>query len=259
MTDKDDAFAEAFGDMTETREQEPPKAQDTPPKEEAPPQVEQTAQIQAEAPPQQPPPATEPEKSRVDPEQFKGYLDEREKRQAAENELRELKRQLAQQQQARPQEPPPDFYENPEGYRQHFEGAIEQRMLASKVQQSRFFASREFGEDLTSKAQEWADTLPPAQRQALLDQPSPFHAAIEAFKEHQALQSLRPYGNDIDKLVAERVAAELAKQQAPSPQAPVQQQQAAGNIPPKVAGAGGHVGDAPRQSEGDFFRSVFTR
>lgn len=259
--DKDDeAFAEAFGDVKETRAQEPPKAQEPPPKEEAPPKVEETAQIKAEDPPQQTPPEPikESEKPRVDPEQFKGYLDEREKRQAVERELKELRQQLAQQQQARPQEPPPDIYENPEGYKQHLEAQYETRLNQMKLQQSEFLATRDFGAELVNEVKEWAMRLDDATAGHLLKQASPFHAAVERYRQEQSAKTLKDYDYDLDKLKAKWLE-ELKAQQAPAGQQAPPQQQPVQNLPPKVAGEGGHVAQQPKQSEGDFFRSVFTR
>lgn len=254
MSDKeDDVFSQAFG--TETKDAEPPKAQPAPQAEPAPKAPEPEPSPQNAAPePQTTQPEIPPEKPKIDPDQFKGYLDERDKRQAAERELAELRRQLAsQQQQARPQEPPPDIWENPEGRLSHLDQSVDQRLLASKVQQSRFFAEREFGEQLVTEAQAWADALSSAHRQTFLDHPSPFHAAIEAYRHHKAASTLQPYGYDIDKLVAERVQAELAKVQPAAAQPPQAQ------LPPKVAGAGGSLGKEPQQSEGDVFRAVFGR
>lgn len=205
--------------------------------------------------PPEPPKAQEP--ARIDPEQFKGYLEEREKRQEWERKARDYETQLAQlKQQSAPKEPPPDIYNDPDSYARHLQSSVEQQVLASKVQQSRFLAAREFGEETVSTVQQWAEQLPPALANQLIAHPSPFHAAVEMYRKEQAATQLAQYGYDLDKFVAAKMA-----QAAPASPPLTQQPQQAVKLPPKIAGAGGAVrtNEMPVQSEADFFRSVFKR
>jgi len=83
-----------------------------------------------EAPTEDVPPASEPEptedKPRVDPEQFKGYLDEREKRQQLERELAELR------QQQKPAEKI-DPLENPQGFQAQVDEQIRKATFATEL------------------------------------------------------------------------------------------------------------------------------
>jgi len=85
-------------------------------------EVVEESTTEAEAPADDVPPASEPEptpeeKPRVDPEQFKGYLDEKAKRQRLEKELADMR---AQQEKA----PPIDPLENPQGFQAQVEEQI---------------------------------------------------------------------------------------------------------------------------------------
>lgn len=269
MQEEDEFFADTFGEAKETRPQEPPKAQD-PPKEEAPP-PDESKQAQEPAS-EEPPPQQEPEPPPQQQLPQEEYLALRRSRDEAKEtktqlEIERLKaanlaRELEQykQQQARPQEPPPDIYENPDGYRQYLEAQQDARINQLKLQQSEFFATREYGAELVDTVKQWASRLDEATANHLLAQPSPFHAAVERYRQEQSSSTLREYDFNLDKLKEKWLEEYKAQNPAPSSQAaPQQQQQPAPNLPPKVAGEGGHVAQAPKQSEGDFFRSVFTR
>lgn len=217
----------------------------------------QAADDAAKPNPEPAPAAVEPEKPKIEPEQFKGYLDEREKRQQAEREREELRRELTRLQQAAPKEPPPNIYDNPEGYQQHLQAQYDQRLTQMKLEQSEFLATRDYGAETIGKVKDWAMRLDPARANSLIASASPFHAAVEAYRQEQAAAVLKKYDYDLDKMKSEW-AKELqaARPAAPQPGAPSSPQQP---LPPKVAGAGGLVGSAPVQSEDDFFRSVFQR
>lgn len=158
-------------------------------------------------------------------------LDEREKRQKAERELEELRRWREQQerQSRQQQQPKPDFFDNPEQ-------AISQHVTAVKLQQSRFLAEREFGEDLVKEAYAYFDQHP-QESQALINHPSPFHAAVEHYRRQKFLAEV----NDPDKwreAERERIRQEiLAEAQATQPSKP--------NAPPpsmsKAPAAGGNA------------------
>jgi hypothetical protein len=116
-------------------------------------------------------------------------LDEREKRQRIEREAEELRRwrqQVEAQQQKKP-----DFFENPDEALSQFQRQLQQQQMADNLRQSRFYAEREYGADLVKEAYEWFDQHPD-QSQALLKEPSPFHAAVETYKRQKLLQEVGP-------------------------------------------------------------------
>lgn len=108
---------------------------------------------------------------------------------------RELKRRLEalerQQQQPRQEEQqqPPDFYENPDQRMTYERSQIEQQMNQRHLQQSRFFAEREFGKEEVDAAYAYFDQHP-EQSQALLNEPSPFHAAVEFYRKQKVAEEI---------------------------------------------------------------------
>jgi len=75
------------------------------------------------------PPTSDPEKeNRIDPEQFKGYLDEREKRQGLEAELAALRKQT-------PVEPKPkiDPIDDPEGFQNQVDQQVNQAVFKQEL------------------------------------------------------------------------------------------------------------------------------
>jgi hypothetical protein len=169
-------------------------------------------------------------------------LDEREKRQKIEREAEELRR-WRQQHEAKHQ-PKPDFYDNPEAALSQVQQATQQQMLSMKLQQSRFFAEREFGADLVNEAYAYFDQHPD-QSHALVNEPSPFHAAVEFYKRQKAAAEI---GSDPEaykaKLRAE-LEAELASKAPPKPAAP----------PRSLASAPGAGGET--HSPGSAFDQLF--
>ena len=180
-------------------------------------------QAEAEAPAPEPapsaPPAPEPDIQRIP---LTAMLDEREKRQNAERELAEMRRQIAAMQQQKEQPAPPDFYEKPDERlafeRQRFEAELHNRFIS----QSRFLAEKDFGKELVDEAYGFFDQ--PQNRymtQQFAQHPSPYHAAVEFYKKQKFLNEV----NDPDawrEQERERIRQELlAEVSSPSrPKAP---------------------------------------
>jgi hypothetical protein len=120
-------------------------------------------------------------------------LDDREKRQKAEADKRQsdarvamLERQLAAiQQQNQPKQPLPDPVEDSEGYTRTIIGTLGQQMQAAMLRQSEFFAKREFGDELLGETMAFLDNQPRHVSEQFLREASPFHAAVEWFKQHK--------------------------------------------------------------------------
>lgn len=209
---------------------------DAPEPEQAEAQAEEQVEAQPEGTgePAEPPSASE-EKSRDVP--FVALMDEREKRQAAQREAEELRKQIAEyQRQAQPAKEKPDFFDNPDQ-------AMDQRLMAVKLQQSRFFAEKEYGADVVAAAYAYFDEHP-NESQSLINHPSPFHAAVDHYKRQTKLAEIGP---DPDAWINAQVEARLAERlaQSPAPKAP----------PPSMARAPSTGGE--RISPGSAFDETF--
>lgn len=201
------------------------------------PQVE--AEPEGTGEPKAAPPVAAEEKPTTIP--VTALLDEREKRQKAERELEEMRRwrQQIEAQQKQGQKKP-DFFDNPDQ-------AVQQALLANKVQQSRFLAEREFGAEAVNEAMAYYD-LHPQETQRFLSHPSPFHAAMEHYKRQKFLEEVQ----DPDKWrEAER---ELIRQELMA-QAPTAQPSKPTAPPPSMARApsAGRV----QPSQGTAFDELF--
>lgn len=115
---------------------------------------ESTEETEAEATEEEAAPPAEETDNRIDPKEFKGYLDEREKRQNLQRELDALKEQI----QAAPTEPEQlaDPVEDAATFAQQLEQRIEQKFLAQRFQEQRQDQS-ELHEDY-AQAEEWANS-----------------------------------------------------------------------------------------------------
>lgn len=180
-------------------------------------------------------------------------LAERDKRQAAEQAARDAQAQIAQlhaqmqQLQARMQpkpQPAPDFFEDPEAAIAHTLRPVQQQVQAQALQQSRFFAEREFGADTVEAAMAYYDNQPREVSQRFLSHPSPFHAAVEHYQRQAALDKIGPDPDAyINAEVERRLQDRLAKPQSPA--AP----------PPSLTAAPGAGGRA--MSPGSAFDALF--
>lgn len=198
---------------------------------------EPVEQIEAEAPeietpaPEQgeieaaPPAAVETEKPGAIP--ISALLDERERRQKAEREaeeLRQWRKQIEAQQNAKPA---PDFFADPDQRLAYERNQFQAQFTAMKLQQSRFLAERDFGADEVNAAYAYFDQNPHLSHQ-FLDHPSPFHAAVEFYKRQRAVEEI---GSDPDAWKAKQmdtikeqlraeIMAELHGTPSPKPRIP---------------------------------------
>lgn len=167
-------------------------------------EVEVEAQAEAETPEEvaeetgEPEDAAPPVADREDSKSIPitALLDEREKRQeaqrraeAAERRIAEIERRMSQ----KPQEVP-DFYEDPDRRLQYEQHNIQQVLTKQKLEQSRFFAEKEYGADTVQAAYDYFDKHPQMTRE-FIGQPSPFHAAVAAYKRMQVVEEI---GEDPD-------------------------------------------------------------
>lgn len=205
------------GDQSEPEEVETPAEPETE-------QVEAQAEVEAE-------PAKEPEPTKVEEQQTVpvGVVQE------LRRELRELK--AAQQRQ--PEQPAPDMFENPEGYREYMAQAVKTAVTSTKLETSRFIAEREFGKETVDAAFEYFNQHP-EQSAALLQHASPFHAAVEQFNKHRVAQEIGSdpvaYRAKLEAEIRKSIEAELVTKQART---------AAGKYAPSLANVTG-TGGGPK-------------
>lgn len=193
-------------------------------------EVEKTEADAAEKPPVDEPPSSEPQEEKPIPaEQFKGYLDEREKRQKLERELQALRAN-------KPDEPRADPLEDPEKFAEQFD----QKLNAALFEQERKFMSRLH--DDWSEAEAWineqlGDNAAIAAR--LQGSNSILDDAYKMFQQHKELEKL----SDVDSIKAqlrEEVLAELKQEQAGQSQA--QAARSAATSKPSLATTGTSTG-----------------
>lgn len=173
-------------------------------------------------------------------------LDEREKRQAAERELNQLREWRRQQEaQARAaQQKVPDVFEDPQGFVAHSQQTFQSALIGTKMEMSKFLAERDFGAELVNEAFAFYEANPQLSQQ-FVSHPSPWHAGVEFYKQQKAIQEI---GNDPEgwkksqmDTLREQIKAELlAEMQGavpakPKPPVSLAGQPAAGRGEPKAA------------------------
>lgn len=198
---------------------------------------------------------------KIDRDAFKGYLDERDKRQRAEAESASLRAQLEhfQQSQRTEEQTTPDIYDDPEAFQrsltEQLHQQLDQRLLHDRMNASEFYARKEHGDALIDEVKRWAQSLSPEQATVLSSQPMPYLAAVDAYRQHKAGAALAQFDYDIDALVASRSEARqdgLAGETAA-------QQGRWSKFPPRAGQSGGVQVSGSPVSDGEFFDSVFKR
>lgn len=263
MTKQDEVFADVFSATPSAAKATEPQAEQLVKAEEPPKATEPEAQKE----PAQTATVPEPQPQQLSQEEYLALRRSREEAREAKTALEierlkaaNIERELAQfkqQQQQKPKEPVPDVWENPEARLAHQEQTWEQKLTMQNLRASEFHATREYGAALINEVKQWALGLDDARANHLVSQPSPFHAAVEMFRQEKAAAQLKEHDYDLEKLKAKWLSELQAQQAQASPAA--QPTATAPTLPPKIAGAGGGLGKAPTPSEDTIFRSVFTR
>jgi hypothetical protein len=151
---------------------------------------------------------------------MKAMLDEREKRQALEAQLRQYQQALAQQQ----AQPEPDPNEDWQGWVSHQQQMQQQAVISAKVQLSEEMAVDKYGEELVRAADAWALTKArelPGFQEHILSQRHPYGFVVQQYQREQALGKLQDPG-EIDQYLAWKAAQAQATAAAPQPAAPPQ-------------------------------------
>lgn len=178
---------------------------------------------------------------------------EREKRQAAERELADLRARAAQVQ---PQADPvrhkaPDAYEDPEGYDAYLQNQIAAAVWQERAERSGKEAERTHGKETVETAIAWAQAeglKDPTLGQRVRSQSSPVEYVVEEYKRSQTLQALN--GKSLDDYLLEQATAkgwivsqpdaDASIQKPSSPKPPKSLSQAPGN---------GGIGKAPKEAD----------
>jgi hypothetical protein len=191
------------------------------------------------------PPAPEPEAQRIP---LTAMLDEREKRQNAERELQEMKRQLALIQQQKEQPAPPDFYEKPDERLAYETNRFKAELHNMKITQSRFLAEKDHGKELVDEAFGFFDQ--PQNRfltAQFADHPSPYHAAVEFYKKQKFLNEVNDpdqWRNAERERIRQELMAEISQPSRPK-------------APPPSLGKAPAVGGTDTIAPGNTFDGMF--
>lgn len=182
------------------------------------------AEAEQEVPEAQPEHEPAPE-TKDEPEKgwsYHAYKDEKDKRQALETELGTMRRQLHdfQQRQAAPVDVP-DFYDDPAGFMGQQIARMEQARLDDRLNMSEAIARRTLGDDVVSKAQEWAlaaGRADPALGARIVNSADPYGEAVHLYQQASAMQEMGGDPVTWQQRERERIKAEiLAEMQATNP------------------------------------------
>lgn len=180
--------------------------------------------------------------------------EEREKRQAMEREIAELRARVAQPpQQAQPvqRQKAPDPYEDPEGYDAYVRQTVEQTAWQMRAEMSGRFAEDKYGKETVEAAVAWAEQqgrIDPTLGQRVTLQSSPVEYVVQEYKRSQTLQAVgdktpeewaREYAVAQGWIVSQP-GAEAPLQKPSSPTPPKSLSQAPGN---------GGIGKAPKEAD----------
>lgn len=200
-------------------------------------------------PQEAPPPAHVP---------ISALMDERDKRKALEERIKAFE---AQQQTA--QQPPPDRYEDPEGYEAYQEARFNQAIFETRRDMSKRFAEMQHTPEVVAQAHEWAfqkAASDPEFNAKALASPDPYGFAVAEMRKEQLLSRVDPAKFDTaqyEAFLAWQASQGQAQPQpaqafAPAPPTPAP--------PPPVslanapsAGGAAHVPTGPGQAFGRAF------
>lgn len=173
----------------------------------------------------EPPASTEEKAPQMIP--IAAHLDEREKRQRAEQKLAELERWRAQIQ-AQQSQQKPDFFDNPEAVLQQQQRQFQEMLIQDRVQRSAAMVEQEHGKEFVQEVIDFFNNPKHmAKSHEFLSHPFPMQEAVKYYRQQQVLAEI----GDDPTAYRERLKAEwLAEMQAQQP-APVQPQRPA--TPPR--------------------------
>lgn len=249
MADEELSFLEETPEVEEVEAEAP--EQPEPEKAEA--EAEGTGEVEepeTPEPEQAAPPVAEKESAGQVP--LSVVLDERERRQKAEQQVAELKKWREQQEreaaQREAQKKAPDWFEDPQAAAQFQAQSIQRQVLNTHLNQSQFLAEREFGKEIVGETEAFVRQNPHVIAQ-VRNHPSPWHAAVEVYQRHKAIEEIGTDPEAYKAKLREEIQAEILNQ------APVQQKTKA--PPPSMASAPS-AGKGDAISPGNTFDEMFS-
>ena len=187
------------------------------------------------------PPAAEEKQAQNVP--LTDLLDEREKRQKYERELEEMRRW---RQQVEGQQRQPSFRDNPEAVMSQLQQRIDEHLKWQRLTNSRMLAEEKFGKKKVAEAYEYFEEHP-QESHALLNEPSPFHAAVEHYERQKLLQEIGSDPNAWREKERERMKKDLMSESA----------QKKPDAPPRSLASAPGSGGRDSQSPGSAFDEEF--
>lgn len=216
MSDETDAFSKAFSDeepeqpedgakTPDDKEPETPEEKDIEKEPEAEPEKDPVEEVEED--PQTPEPSA---KEPISKEEFKGYTDERDKRQVAEDRIKVLESQLSTQnatrEQARELPIRPDAFDDPDGARAFDDAKHAGDLLDAKLNWSEVLATKEHGVEKVKEAQAAFATLSPHEQQRIQSSQHPYQEIISSRENQGVLDQIAAAGG-LDKLIEQKLAA----------------------------------------------------
>jgi hypothetical protein len=187
---------------------------------------------------------------------------EREKRQAAERERDELRKQAAPARPAPQPQPIPDRWEDPEAYEAYQTEQLHAAILNNKLDLSEDMARSKHSDELVDAAKAWAIARfenSPAYYQEVIGSRNPYEKAVQDYRRDQVASQVQL--DDLDEYLAWKATkANPAPQPAPLAPAPAPAPHTAPKPPPRSiaaapsAGGPAHVPSGP----GAAFDAVFS-
>lgn len=206
--------------------------------------------------PETPEPNGEGEK--FDPVAHRKMMDERRKRQEAEAELIELRRQV-QQNQAPPQQKPqaiPDAYEQPEQFGQHFASLMDQQAFNMRAEMSGFRAEQAYGRETVEAATKWAiERNDPLMGQKVRNSGDPVGDVVREYQQSRTLETLA--GKSLDDYVRDQavqkgwIVSPEGAQPSPSPKP-------SSPTPPRSLASKPGSGGVSQAAQSEGFGDVFS-
>lgn len=220
-------------------------------------------EAQPEPAPEQPPEPEQPVEPEAKPEPhavpISALLDERDKRKQLEAELAEVrsKQQQAQQVEA---SPPPDPYEDPEGFAKYQSAEVESKILNHTLNMSERFAVKEHGKDTVEAAKTWAQqrfASDPFYQQQVLSDADPYERVVSDYRRDQIVSKVSD-PSEFEAFLAWKAAQSQITQQAATPAATP----TSPAIPPRSlasAPSAGSILTEPEPTDEEIFADTFAR
>ncbi|ARO14428.1 hypothetical protein BVG79_01082 [Ketogulonicigenium robustum] len=170
---------------------------------------------EAEAPSEQPD-APEAEGKTVPLAALHSVRDENKTLKARLAEFDAVKAQVAQMAQAQqPPAQPVRIDPSDPNFGQVLAQGVQRELVHNKLQQSRFFAEREFGKEIVDETMAYFNAHP-QESQRFLGEPSPFHAAVEFYKKQKVAAEIgdnpEGYASKLREQIKQEILAEMAKE-----------------------------------------------